>query len=1087
MKPTFINTRFCAVALLGAGFFIGRCLCANSFPPFAVIPNEGQFDSDTLFVARAGNQRILFKQGQIVFRENRAPAISLRFLGANSNAEIQGLDLQRGHSNYLVGRQASQWHTQVPHFSRVIYRDLYPGIDLIFYAKSGQLEYDLVVSAGVNPNQIEMELKGGSHVRLSQPGDAEVATAGGQFRLLKPRVYQQDGDERKEISGRYILTAPNRLAIKVSHYNRNQKLVIDPAISYSSFLGGSSEEVAYGIAVDRDGNSYITGFTESIDFPASTKNAMPAGVRHAFVAKLDPTGSTLLYATYLDGSGMDIAYAVAVDSSNNAYITGSTTSGDFPTTSGAFRTASKGGLSDAFVAKLNASGDGLVYSTYLGGTLEDSGYGVALDSSNEAIIAGFTSSTDFPTAAAYRTKNGGGLSDAFVTKLNASGTALIYSTYLGGAGEDVAYGVAVDALGNAYVAGYEASTDFPVTPGAVQSKNAGGYDAFVTALNTSGAALYSTLLGGDKEDYAMSIAVDRDGSAYVTGYTASSGYPATSGAFQHTKANGYDAFLTKLTSTGSLAYSTFLGASDDDFGLAIAVDSDAKAYVTGTTASTDFATTADAISAPAMGMFNVFVTRLSPDGSALDYSTYVGASGFAIGYALAIDTAGSAYVAGYTMSSDFPISTAAAQASFAGASDAFVMKIAPGQPGPPLTTPTISVSPASLDFGPVSINQNKDLTLNVLNTGPVALNVTSVSTSSAVFSWISPAAPFTVAPGAKRTATVRFTPADPAAQSGTITISSDDPNHPSTSVKVSGTGVAPGSAKIDITPSKLDFGQVTVNQSKDMTLTVGANSGTDVLAITSILSDNPKFTVVSPTPPFSITPNPLGGLVSVVVRFSPSAAGAQSGNLTIASNASNQPSLTVPVTGAGVTAPSGDVLLKLDGGTFESAIGIPDGAPVIVFVNRLTPPSYPATLKNVQIYFANRSSGLPIGSAITIIAATNPSGSAVISAATAGTINVANATVSSRGVFTTYPMPPLTITSGDFVVGFITENPVGIYPADLDDITLSQRRSYVSLDGVSFDLIDDLQMEGNFGIRATVTLGTSGASGEVSTLRSSEK
>lgn len=394
------------------------------------------------------------------------------------------------------------------------------------------------------------------------------------------------------------------------------------------------------------------------------------------MAKYSPTGA-LLYATYLGGSGDDTAYGIAADSAGNAYITGYTTSTDFPTTVGTYRSAYRGGNSDAFVAKLNAAGNGLVYSTYLGGSGDDIGYSIALDSMNEATVTGSTSSSDFPTSTgAYQANNGGGITDAFVTRLNAAGTVLVYSTYLGGSGEDVAYGVAVDSLGNAYVTGYSQSANFPTSTGAIQTANAGDYDAFVTVLNTNAtAAIYSTLLGGSQQDYGVGIAVDSLGNAYMTGYTASSDYPHTSGVLQPGKNGGYDAMVTKLTSFGTIAYSTFLGGSGDDYGLAIAVDSAGNAYITGDTDSTNFPTTPGALQTTAAGVYNAFVTKLNPTGAALGYSTYLGGSGFDTGYGIAVGPSGAAYVAGYTVSGDFPVTAGSAQATLAGGSDAFVAKI----------------------------------------------------------------------------------------------------------------------------------------------------------------------------------------------------------------------------------------------------------------------------------------------------------------------------------------------------------------------------------------------------------------------------
>jgi len=671
--------------------------------PLAFVDMRAVTRGDVAFSSRGNRCAILLKRDGISLR-GRAGSIGLTFLGANPNPKIEGVMPQSGHSNYLFGNDPSKWRTNATNYSRVHYGALYPGIHLVYYGNQRQLEYDLVVAPGAEPKTIILQFEGGNRPRLSSKGDLVLSD---EVRLLKPRAYQVVDGFQKQIPSRYVLKSRNRVAFAVARYDHSLPLVIDPVLSYATYLGGSSDDEAYAVATDSSGNAYVTGYTASVDFPATSgayKTANQGGASDVFVAKFSPTG-TLVYATYLGGSGDDTAYGIAVDSSNEPYITGSTTSTNFPTTTGAYRTAYRGGASDAFVAKLNAAGNGLVYSTYLGGSGDDIGYAVALDSGNEVTVTGSTSSSDFPTSTgAYRTSNGGGITDAFVTRLNAAGTALVYSTYLGGSGEDVGYGVAVDAVGNAYVTGYTQSTNFPATAGVAQTANAGDYDAFVTALNPSGTVpVYSTLLGGSQQDYGVGIAVDTSGNAYVTGYTASSDYPHTSGVLQPAKRSGYDAIVTKLTSFGTIAYSTFLGGSADDYGLAIAVDSAGNAYITGDTASTDFPKTSNAIQTTATGIFNAFVTRLNATGAALGYSTYVGGSGFETGYGIALDLSGGAYVAGYTVSPDFPVTSGSAQATLAGGSDAFVLKV---MSAPSLPLPATKVGTYNAGLWKLDVNGN---------------------------------------------------------------------------------------------------------------------------------------------------------------------------------------------------------------------------------------------------------------------------------------------------------------------------------------------------------------------------------------------
>jgi uncharacterized repeat protein (TIGR01451 family) len=672
---------------------------------------------DVTFAASGWGSTTRLRKDGIAVRDHGG-LVAMNFLGANPNPEIEGLMPQSGHINYLLGNDTSKWRTNVTNYSRVRYAALYPGIDLIYYGTQRQLEYDLIVAPYADPKAIVMQFDAGNRPRLSPEGDLNLSS---DLRLLKPRAYQEINGIKKEIPTRYTLKSHNRVAFAIAHYDHTLPLIIDPVLSFSTYLGGSSDEHAYAVATDTAGNSYVAGYTASTDFPATTgayKTANQGGLYDAFVAKYSPTGA-LIHTTYLGGSGDDIAYGIAADSSGNAYITGSTTSTNFPVTAGTFRNAYQGGKSDAFVVKLNAAGNGLLYSTYLGGSGDDIGYSIALDAANEATVAGSTSSSDLPVSTgAYGPSNGGGPTDAFVARLNTAGSTLIYSTYLGGAGEDVAYGVAVDSAGNAYVTGYTQSTNFPTTSGVAQRTEAGGYDAFVTVLNPYATApLYSTLLGGRQQDYGVGIAVDSLGNAYITGYTASSDYPSTSGVWQPAKDSGYDAIVTKLTPFGTIAYSTFLGGNGDDYGLAIAVDPAGNAYITGDTDSTDFPNAPDPIQTGATGTVNVFVTQVNATGTALGYSTYLGGSGFETGYGIALDPSGAAYVTGYTVSADFPVTAGSAQGTLAGGSDAFLAKIT--------AAPVLSIGKTA-DAATVSAGSAMGFTITASNAAAATATATSV-------------------------------------------------------------------------------------------------------------------------------------------------------------------------------------------------------------------------------------------------------------------------------------------------------------------------------------------------------------------------
>jgi hypothetical protein len=493
----------------------------------------------------------------------------------------------------------------------------------------------------------------------------------GEVKLAELRVYQGD----REIGG-WFVERPGGWGIEVGSYDPTQLLVIDPLV-YSTYIGGSEYDRGNAIAVDGKGNAYVTGETYSTNYDVTPGAFQTDGGGDVFVTKLSARGTVLVYSTYIGGSYGDRGYGIAVDGSGNAYVTGYTTSTDYPVTPGAFQTKNGGGLRDVFVTKLNAAGSALVYSTYIGGVFHDYGYAIAVDGSGNAYVTGYTESASYPvTPGAFQTTKGGGY-DVFVTKLNETGTALVYSTYIGGSNNDVGYGIAVDGNGNAYVTGYTESTDYDVTSGAFQTTRGGYRDVFVTKLNETGTALvYSTYIGGSGGDEGYGIAVDGSGNAYVTGYTWSTDYDVTPGAFQTKNGGGRDVFVTKLNATGTaLVYSTYMGGSNNDEGYGIAVDGSGNAYVTGWTLSTDYDVTPGAFQTKNGGGRDVFVTKLNATGTALVYSTYIGGSGEERGYAIAVDGSGNAYVTGYTESRNYDVTPRAFQTTNEGKQDVFVTKV----------------------------------------------------------------------------------------------------------------------------------------------------------------------------------------------------------------------------------------------------------------------------------------------------------------------------------------------------------------------------------------------------------------------------
>ena len=622
--------------------------------------------------------------------------LRMKLRNANPAAKITGTDELAGTSNYFIGNDPANWRTRVPTYAKVKYEGIYSGIDLVYYGNQRQLEYDFIVAPGADPHRIAFDVSGAKRIRRDTDGDLVLKMNAGEIRWHKPVAYQKQNGTRQEIAARYAIT-DTRVAFEVAKYDASRPLYIDPLI-YSTYLGGRGEQDGFGIAVDAAGNAYVTGNTFFKTFP--TKNPLqPAyggGYSDAFVAKINAAGSALVYSTYLGGIGDDRGFGIAVDSTGSAYVTGITTSANFPTKNPI--QYPHGGLAfDAFVTKISPDGSALVYSTALGGGGNDQGKAIAVDTAGNAYVTG-VAGDGFPTTpGAFQTTWGGGSGDAFVAEINPSGMALIYSTYLGGSGSDAGFGIAVDSAGYVNITGYT-SSDFPTKNPLQPNFGGGSYDAFVARVNPAGSALaYSTYLGGNSDDDGLGIAVDRGGDAYVTGITGSTDFP-TMNALQPASGGGTDAFVTKITPSGSLVYSTYLGGSFGDAGTGIAVDGVGNAHVTGYTYSLDFPTL-NPLQARLGGRDDAFLAKLTPSGSALLYSTYLGGSSFESGRSVtlggggvALDSADNAYITGSTSSMNFPTMNPLQPAS-GGGIDAFVAKlyIAPGT----TTTLVSSLNPST--------------------------------------------------------------------------------------------------------------------------------------------------------------------------------------------------------------------------------------------------------------------------------------------------------------------------------------------------------------------------------------------------------
>jgi hypothetical protein len=753
-KPILAQTAGLAILTLGLAVANGRAPSAAPRPssvdgqqqqildayarlPVSFVENRGQMDPRVRYYAQGNRFGFYLTSDQVTLAfandaTDEQISLALRFVDRNPRSALVGAGRAPGEVNYFRGADPAAWQTGLPQYRDVVYRELWPGIDLRLHEQAGVLKYEFHVRPGGRPADIRLAYAGASGLSLDDSGGMLIATSAGVLRDAAPFAYQDVGGARVPVTSRYALDTAvgrdRRFGFSIDAYEPDRDLIIDPGIQYTTFLGGGSHEIGAGIAVDATGNAYVVGTTQSPDFPTTAgafrRTGATSNFADVFVSKLNAAGTALVYSTFIGGSNFDFGRRIAIDASGNAYVTGQTKSSNFPTTGSAFDRSfnippncprCSTDQYDAFVTKLNAAGSALVYSTFLGGTDIDDARGIAVDAGGAAYVTGETVSADFPTTAGALSRTSRGAYDVFVTKLNAAGSALAYSTYLGGTQVDDGERVAVDASGNAFVVGFTSSIDFPVTAGAFDTTANGAFDVFVAKLNPSGSGLiYSTYLGGNDFDSVGGLAIDDAGNAYVAGGTGSLNFPTTAGAFDTTP-DGSDAFLTKVNAAGSaLVYSTVLGGTASDGANGVDVDGAGNAWLTGITSSANFPVTAGAADASFNGVADVFIAELNAAGSSLLYSTYLGGAQSDSGNDVAIDSAGDVYVTGHTYSIDFPATTGAFDTIFNGDpsifwGDAFVTKLATNTgtstpPPPPATpgTPTL-LAPADADTPPQPI------------------------------------------------------------------------------------------------------------------------------------------------------------------------------------------------------------------------------------------------------------------------------------------------------------------------------------------------------------------------------------------------
>jgi Beta-propeller repeat len=662
-----------------------RILDAYGKLPLTFIPNAGQVRGDARYYAQGNGFSVYFAPQKVTLAltaGKRRTALSLVPVGASAGASVIAGRPAPGRVSYFIG---SRRHTDLPTYHEITYKDLWPGIDMVFGDKGGKLKYEFRLAPGADPRRINLAYEGAQGLALGPSHELLISTPLGTLRDSRPRSYQQVGSRRTAVATGYALDQrASAYGFSLAGYDRHRPLVIDPGIAYSTFIGGTGNERGIEVAADGFGNAYVTGGTYSEDFPTTT-GAVDTSYQassDAFVTKLDPTGSTVLYSTYIGGGAAESGLGIAV-LGNIAYVTGGTGSSDFPTTAGAFDT-SHNGNEDVWVLRLNSTGTALDYSTFIGGSSAagDFGQAIAVDKQGNAYVTGGTGGAGFPTTTgAYDTTYNGDLLDCYVAKLNPTGTGLVYSTLLGGAGKDVGAGIAVGPSGAAYVTGDTSSSNYPTTTGAYDRTSNGKLDAFVTKVGPAGAALgYSTFLGKAADDFGKGVVVDGSGNAYVAGWTASPAFPVTAGAFDTTFGGGHDGFVTKFNAGGStLAYSTFLGGSGTDEVNGIGIDTSANAYVTGSTDSANFPTAGTTADTTFNGVLDGFVAELGSTGASLPYSSYLGGTDYEFGRGVALGAGGGVVVTGRTNSADYPTTAGAFDTGFnGGTNDAFVTKVSPG-------------------------------------------------------------------------------------------------------------------------------------------------------------------------------------------------------------------------------------------------------------------------------------------------------------------------------------------------------------------------------------------------------------------------
>jgi len=780
--------------------------------PLTFERNEGQADPAVRFLSRGRGYSLMLTSTAAELRlkgaAKESATVRWQLVGGNREAGMAGESLLPSKTNYFLGNDPRQWRTGVANFGRVRYTGVYPGVDLVYHGNQRQVEYDFIVAPHASPKQIRLAFDGIESMRIGAQGELILATPHGNLVQPRPVVYQETNGRRRIVDGRYAILSASEVGFTLGRYDRSRPLVIDPVLIYSTYFGGTGLDQGLGIAVDGSGNAYLAGQTDSASFPGS--------------------GGSALQSSY-GGAG-----------------------------------------SDAFVTKINAAGTAVVYSTYLGGTGDEYAQALAVDGSGNVYVTGVTNSAGFPgvTGGSLQSSFAGGTYDAFLTKINAAGSAITYSTYLGDTGDDGGQEVVVDGSGNAYLVGYTSSSTFPgVTGSSIQSTNGGGGgDAFLAKINASASAItYATFLGGSGYDGPSDIAVDGSGNAYVSGFTGSTNFTGVNGSsLQSSHAGGtYDGFVTKINAAGSaITWSTYLGGSGMEFASALALDSSGNVVIGGDTDSASFPGVSGSSLQPSLaGANDAFVTKINNGATAILWSTYLGGNALdVISFGgLGLDSSNNVYFGGTTFSSTFNgVTGSSLQPSSGGAVEMYVAKL--NAAGTAIGYATFLGSSGDDAMYALTVSASG----NVYATGVTDSTSFPGASGSAIQS--------SNAGGQYDAFVVRISEDAP-----TLTSISPTSGYPVTQVTFTGTnfGVAQGSGSVWL-GSKLAGSIVSWSNTQIVAVVAsGATSGSAIVQQNGVWSNSIAFTVIAP----NITSiSPTSGYPGTQVTFTGTNFGATQGS-----------------------------------------------------------------------------------------------------------------------------------------------------------------------------------------------------------------